>query len=80
MGEKAHIRRYGLVFFLLCVAVLAWQFFLLMADLRVMGRGTDEWLSLPLVIGNVQAILSPFNGMYITMSHKLGAVGMYHTL
>ncbi|MBR5726223.1 MAG: sulfatase-like hydrolase/transferase [Muribaculaceae bacterium] len=79
MKNKTHTGRYGLIFFLLCVVVLAWQFFFLVADLRVMGRGTDEWLSLPLAISHPLTYLSPFNGLFITMNGKLGGVGMFHT-
>ena len=79
-GEKANTGRYGFMFFMLCVAVLAWQFFFLIADLRVMGRGTGEWLSLPLAWGNVHAFMSPLYGLYIFLNGRLAAVGMYHIL
>ncbi len=76
--DKTHIRRYGMTFFLLCVAAMAWQFFFLIADLRVMGRGTGDWMSVPLAFSNVYAFLSPLSTFYITMSRWLVVGGMYH--
>ena len=66
-----HIERYGTLFFLLCVVVFAWQCFGLVADLTMMGRGLLEWYMVLLSFGNLAALLSPMNGLFISLSDKL---------
>ena len=71
-----HIKRYGTLFFVLCVLVAAWQCFVLVADLTIMGRGVPEWYMVPLSIGNLSALLSPLSGLFISVNDKLGGIGM----
>ena len=75
-----HIGRYGTGFFILCVLVAAWLCFFLTADLRVMGRGPQEWLAVPLSLGNVMAVLSPFVGFFAMLNGKLSGMGMFHAM
>ena len=71
-----HIKRYGTLFFVLCVLVAAWQCFALVADLTIMGRGVSEQYMVPLSIGNLSTLLSPLSGLFISVNEKLGGVGM----
>ena len=71
-----HIERYGKLFFLLCVVVFAWQCFTLVADLTMMGRGLPEWYMVLLSFGNLAALLSPMNGLFISLSDKLEGLSM----
>lgn len=73
-GKKV---RYGLWFFVLCVVVATWQFTAMTANLRVMGRGFQEWMMAPLFSSNFMAFLSPLHGIYIALSEKLGSFGMF---
>ncbi len=79
-GQKGHRQRYGKVFFALCVAVVAWQCIALVADLRVMGRGPQEWLMAPLSVGNITIFLTPFNGLMNLISGKLASVSLYQVI
>ena len=80
-GPSRHIERYGIAFFVMCVLVASWQCFAVVADLRMMGRGVGESLMVPLSLGNVIALLSPVNGLFITLSPKLpGELGMTNTI
>ena len=79
-GRKRHIERYGAAFFVLCVAVAAWQCLVVAADLRVMGRGPQEWLMAPLAIGNLSTLLSPLHDFLILLDQKLSGMGMYKTM
>ena len=64
------------MFFVLCVLLMAWQSLALVADLRVMGRGVQEWLMLPLSLGNVMVLLTPLNSLFILLSDRLGAFSL----
>ena len=76
MGRGKKVR-YGLWFFVLCVIVATWQFTAMTANLRVMGRGFQEWMMAPLATCNLMAFLSPLQGIYIALSDKLGSFGMF---
>ena len=76
MGSGKKVR-YGWWFFVLCVIVGTWQFTAMTANLRVMGRGFQEWVMAPLAISNLLAFLSPLQGIYIALSEKLGGFGLF---
>ena len=69
-SKPGHIERYGVTFFVLCVAVAAWQCFMLVCNLRIMGLGVQEWFSLPIALSNVELLFSPFQGLAITLNDK----------
>lgn len=70
-SKQGHIERYGVAFFIMCVAVVAWQFFLMACNLRFMRTGVEEWFSLPVSLVNVLIELSPFQGIANTIKGKL---------
>ena len=72
--------RYGKVFFVLCVIVAAWQCLAFVVDLRVMGRGPQEWLMAPLSLGNLTMFLTPFNGVMNLLSDKMAGLNMYQVI
>jgi hypothetical protein len=61
--EKAtgHIGRYGTLFFVLCVAVAAWQCFIVALDTQLggMGKMLHEWHVVAISIANALLLLSP---------------------
>ena len=79
-GQEGHRQRYGKVFFALCVAVVTWQCVALVADLRVMGRGPQEWLMVPLSLGNFTVFLTPLNGLMNLISGKMASLSMYQVI
>ena len=80
MDQKRHIERYGTTFFVLCVAVAAWQCLALVADLRVLGRGPQEWLMAPLATGNLVMQFSPFNSFLSLLDGSLHGLGMHKVM
>lgn len=64
----------------MCVVVAAWQCLALVADLRVMGRGPQEWLMVPLSVGNLMALLSPCSDFLVMMGDRWGGMGMFKTM
>ena len=64
----------------MCVAVVAWQCLATAADLRVMGRGPQEWLMAPLSIGNLVILMSPLHDFLALFENKLGGMGMYKAM
>lgn len=80
MSRVGHIKRYGAWFFGLCVLVATWQFTAMVADLRVMGRGFQEGMMAPLLGSNFLALASPFQGLYIALSSKLGSMSLFGTI
>ena len=74
--RKLNIERYGTLFYVLCVIVAAWQCVAMVADLRVMGRGVQEWLMAPISLGNAAMLMSPVGHFYILLSSKLGGMGL----
>ena len=81
MGNgKRHIERYGTFFFVLCVAVAAWQMLMMVAALRLMGRGPHEWYAVPLALGNLTTLLSPLQGFFALLNDHLGSLGMFRTM
>ena len=77
---KRHIERYGTTFFVLCVAVAAWQCLALVADLRVMGRGPQEWLMAPLATGNLVMQFSPLQFILSLLDGSLHGLGMHKVM
>ena len=80
VDQKRHIERYGTTFFVLCVAVAAWQCLALVADLRVLGRGPQEWLMAPLATGNLVMQFSPFNSFLSLLDGSLHGLGMHKVM
>lgn len=64
----------------MCVVVVAWQCVAMAADLRIMGRGPQEWLMAPLSIGNLVVLLSPFHDFLALLEDKLSGMGMYKAM
>ena len=62
------------------VAVVAWQCFALAADLRVMGRGPQEWLMAPLAMGNLMMMFTPLNNFIVLLGERMGGLGLFGTL
>ncbi len=64
MEEKAseNIGRYGTLFFVLCVAVAAWQCFIVALDTQLGGVGKmlHEWHVVAISIANALLLLSPY--------------------
>lgn len=57
-----HIERYGTVFFLLCVAVAAWQCFVVALDTRLggVGRLFHQWHLVAISVANALLLLAPY--------------------
>lgn len=75
-SKPGYIERYGVTFFVLCVAVAAWQCFMLVCNLRYMGTGVPEWLTVPAAFSNVTLVLSPFQGLAITLNDRFDGLLM----
>ena len=79
-SNPGHIERYGVTFFVLCVAVAAWQCFMMACNLRYMGTGAPEWLSVPTAFSNTGLMMSPFQGLAITLNDKFDGLLLGKTL
>ena len=57
-----NITRYGIVFFVLCVAVVAWQCFIVALDTQLGGVGNmlHEWHVVAISIANALLLLVPY--------------------
>ena len=57
-----HIERYGTLFFMLCVAVAAWQCFIVALDTQLggVGRLFSEWHVVAISVANALLLLSPY--------------------
>lgn len=57
-----HIERYGTLFFICCVAVVAWQCFIVALDTQLggVGRLFHEWHVVAISIANALLLLSPY--------------------
>ena len=58
----------------------AWQCLALVADLRVMGRGPQEWLMVPLATGNVVMQFSPLQFILTLLDGSLHGLGMHKVM
>ena len=60
--QPRHIQRYGLAFFVLSVAVVAWQCFVVALDTQLggVGRLLHQWHVLAISIANALLLLSPY--------------------
>ncbi len=58
----------------------AWQCLALVADLRVMGRGPQEWLMAPLAIGNLVMQFSPLQSFLSLLDGSLHGFGMHKVM
>lgn len=58
----------------------AWQCLALVADLRVMGRGPQEWLMAPLAIGNLVMQFSPLQSFLSLLDGSLHGLGMHKVM
>lgn len=79
-SKPGHIERYGVTFFVLCVAVAAWQCFMMACNLRYMGTGVQEWLSAPSAMSNAALTMSPFHGLAITLNDKFDGILLIRTV
>ena len=57
-----HIERYGTLFFMLCVAVAAWQCFIVALDTQLggVGRLFSEWHVVAISVANALLLLSSY--------------------
>ena len=62
MKDRTHITRYGLAFFVLCVAVVAWQCYIVALDTQLggVGRVFHEWHVIAVSLANALLLLSPY--------------------
>ena len=58
----------------------AWQCLALVADLRVMGRGPQEWLMAPLATGNLVMQFSPLQFILSLLDGSLHGLGMHKVM
>lgn len=61
-SSSRHIERYGVFFFSLCVAVAAWQCFILALDTQLggVGRLFHEWHLVAISVANALCLLCPY--------------------
>ena len=52
----------------------------MVADLRVMGRGPQEWFMAPLAVGHLTTLLSPLNGLLALVGGNMIGTGMFGTM
>ncbi|MBR7011957.1 MAG: hypothetical protein IKI10_03590 [Muribaculaceae bacterium] len=59
---RGHIERYGTLFFICCMAVVAWQCFIVALDTQLggVGRLFHEWHVVAISIANALLLLSPY--------------------
>lgn len=61
-ASRRHIPRYGTAFFVLCVAVVAWQCFVVALDTQLggMSRLLHEWHTVAVSVANALLLLAPY--------------------